>query len=71
MQGRVRIPGELTNVNTLESFKSYDRATALQQVAMQIWQDVLSGAAEANPALLGRFLLLSYAELKSYRYYYW
>lgn len=41
------------------------------QVSQRIWQDVQSGAAERNPALLARFFLLSYADLKHFRYYYW
>ena len=40
-------------------------------VATQIWQDILSGAAESRPHSLSRFLLLTYADLKSHLYYYW
>ena len=41
------------------------------QVSQRIWQDILSGEAERRPALLARFLVLSYADLKRFRYYYW
>ena len=43
----------------------------LMQAAQQIWQDILSGEAVRNPSSLCRFLLLSYADLKLFRYYYW
>ena len=41
------------------------------QASQRIWQDILSGEAEQSPALLARFLVLSYADLKRFRYYYW
>lgn len=69
------MPGELRNVNTLERFKALhpleQRRALIQEPADQIWRDIRSGAAEANPALLSRFLLISYADLKLFRFYYW
>ena len=69
------MPGELHNVNTYERFKqliTHERRTELAQTAAdRIWADICSGAAEANPALLSRFLLLSFADLKLVRYFYW
>ena len=41
------------------------------QASQRIWLDILSGEAERRPALLARFLVLSYADLKCFRYYYW
>ena len=41
------------------------------QAARRIWEDILSGAAEQNPQLLSRFLLLSFADLKKYTYLSW
>lgn len=41
------------------------------QASQRIWQDILSGEAERSPTLLARFLVLSYADLKRFRYYYW
>lgn len=43
----------------------------LMQAAQHIWQDMLSGEALRTPSSLCRFLLLSYADLKLFRYYYW
>lgn len=41
------------------------------QASHQIWQDILSGRAEQDPGLLSTFFVLSYADLKHFRYYYW
>lgn len=67
------MPGELRNVNTLERFKALQeqRGSILQEAASLIWRNISSGAAEADPALLSRFLLISYADLKLFRFYYW
>ncbi|KAK9905456.1 hypothetical protein WJX75_000196 [Coccomyxa subellipsoidea] len=69
------VPGELRNVNTLERFKALHplerRRALIQESADRIWRDIRSGAAEADPALLSRFLLISYADLKLFRFYYW
>ena len=74
-QGLHNVPGQLHNVNTYERFKqliSPERRAALAQAAAdRVWADICSGAAEANPALLSRFLLLSFADLKIFRYFYW
>lgn len=43
----------------------------LLQVAQQIWQNIVSGEALRQPATLNRFLLLTYADLKHYKFFYW
>ncbi|KAG8516882.1 Ubiquitin-like modifier-activating enzyme ATG7 [Galemys pyrenaicus] len=37
----------------------------------QIWESIKSGAALENPVLLNKFLLLTFADLKKYHFYYW
>ncbi|KAJ3156593.1 Autophagy protein 7 [Geranomyces variabilis] len=64
-------PGVLRNTNTIEEFKMLDKAIALKEVTEQIWADINSGAAVNNPSLLTRFLLVTFADLKKYRFYYW
>lgn len=64
-------PGTLHVFNTLERFKGCDYGAALAGCARALWADVASGAAEADPRLLNRFLLLAHADLKAYRYCYW
>jgi ubiquitin-like modifier-activating enzyme ATG7 len=75
LQGLHCVPGELHNVNTYERFKqliTHERRSALAQAAAdRVWGDICSGAAEADPALLSRFLLISYTDLKIFRYFYW
>jgi len=65
------VQGSFRNYNTLEGFKTADRPALLRECAARIWGDIRSGAAERDPSLLSRFMLLGHAELKSYRYYYW
>ncbi len=71
LQGYVEAQGQLWNFNTLEKFKTADRDKLMKAVAAKIWTDIKSGAAEERPELLSAFLLLTHAELKSYKFYYW
>jgi Ubiquitin-like modifier-activating enzyme ATG7 N-terminus len=41
------------------------------QAARRIWESILSGEALRQPAELNRFLLLTYADLKHYTFFYW
>ncbi|KAH6590380.1 hypothetical protein BASA50_009355 [Batrachochytrium salamandrivorans] len=64
-------PGTLKNTNTIEDFKSIDKSSLLKTISLEIWQDILSGSAVAYPALLNRFLILTFADLKKYKFFYW
>lgn len=70
-QGRFEAGGELLNFNTLDGFRKADSSSLLRQAAGKIWSSIKDGSAEREPSLLCQFLLLSHAELKSYRFYYW
>lgn len=63
--------GTLFNTNTLEAFKAADKKLLLEQAADEIWEAIKSGAALENPVLLNKFLLLTFADLKKYHFYYW
>ncbi|XP_054071989.1 ubiquitin-like modifier-activating enzyme ATG7 isoform X7 [Rissa tridactyla] len=63
--------GTLYNTNTFETFKSCDKKSLLEKEANEIWEAIKSGAALENPMLLNRFLLLTFADLKKYHFYYW
>ena len=65
------VPGTLRNANTLEDFKEWDKAKLLEQAGQQIASDIASGAVLEKPELLCRFLLLTFADLKTHKYYYW
>ena len=69
--GDASAPGLLHNKNTKEDFISADKNALLQQTALQIWADIESGAALQNPALLARFALLTFADLKKHNFVYW
>ncbi|XP_044156498.1 ubiquitin-like modifier-activating enzyme ATG7 [Bufo gargarizans] len=63
--------GSLYNTNTLDSFKKCDKKALLDQAANEIWEAIKSGEAVKNPILLNKFLLLTFADLKKYHFYYW
>ncbi|KAF4525803.1 hypothetical protein B566_EDAN009911 [Ephemera danica] len=64
--------GLLINRNTIETFRECDKDALLQQQGRALEQAVSSGEALRNPSLVvGRFLLLSFADLKKYHFYYW
>jgi hypothetical protein len=47
------------------------RAPGRPQAGARVWADILGGAAEAAPALLSRFLVLAFGDLKKYVFTYW
>ncbi|KAK2549460.1 Ubiquitin-like modifier-activating enzyme ATG7, partial [Acropora cervicornis] len=36
-----------------------------------IWESILSGQAVDDPSLLCKFVLITFADLKHYKFYYW
>ncbi|KAI4526196.1 E1-like protein-activating [Schizophyllum commune Loenen D] len=66
-KGKGRMKGVLKNFNTIEEFKSCDKAAMLNEVADKTWSSVTS---DSEPEL-APFLLLTYADLKKYKYFYW
>ncbi|GFR41415.1 hypothetical protein Agub_g2098, partial [Astrephomene gubernaculifera] len=64
-------PGRLLLFNTVEGFRGADKAALMRQAAAEVWRDVVSGAAEAEPWRLTRFLLLVHGDLKHYKFHYW
>ncbi|RIA85270.1 hypothetical protein C1645_782203 [Glomus cerebriforme] len=63
--------GTIKNTNTIEDFKVLDKNALFKEITEQIWQDINSGKAVKNPYLLTRFLLITFADLKKYKYHYW
>ncbi|KAF9118329.1 Autophagy protein 7 [Mortierella sp. 14UC] len=64
-------PGVVKNTNTIEDFKSIDRAALFKMVVDQVWDDITSGRAVLDPATLNRFLLVTFADLKKFKFFYW
>ncbi|CAL1608170.1 unnamed protein product [Knipowitschia caucasica] len=63
--------GTLYNTNTLDAFKATDKKAMLEKQANEIWDAIQSGAAVTDPSILCRFILLTFADLKKYHFYYW
>ncbi|CRK92981.1 CLUMA_CG006505, isoform A [Clunio marinus] len=63
--------GTLLNRNTIESFKDSDKAELLKKEGEQLIDNIVNGLCLEDPTLLVPFILLSYADLKKYNFYYW
>uniref|UniRef100_A0A3B3CMU4 Ubiquitin-like modifier-activating enzyme ATG7 n=1 Tax=Oryzias melastigma TaxID=30732 RepID=A0A3B3CMU4_ORYME len=63
--------GTLYNTNTLDAFKNIDKRALLEKEAKEMWNAICSGAALKDQSLLSRFILLTFADLKKYHFYYW
>ncbi|KAK9088840.1 hypothetical protein Scep_027922 [Stephania cephalantha] len=70
-RNRCPVPGILYNTNTSESFRTLDKQSLLKAEAKKIWDDIQSGKAEEESAVLSRFLLISFADLKKWTFHYW
>ncbi|RDB29505.1 Ubiquitin-like modifier-activating enzyme ATG7 [Hypsizygus marmoreus] len=66
--GSIPVSGTFKNFNTIEDFKAADKTALFNQEAEKIWDHILK---TRNTALLSHFLLITYADLKKYKYYYW
>lgn len=64
------IPGTLINTNNMRGFQNLDRQLLLKTEAKKILHDIISGKVEDDPALLLRFLVISFSDLKNWRVYY-
>lgn len=51
--------------------KTWTKKAVLDAVGKEIWENILNGKALEDPSLLSRFVLLTFADLKKYHYYYW
>ncbi|KAF9582384.1 Autophagy protein 7 [Lunasporangiospora selenospora] len=52
-------------------FKAFDKVAFFKSVVEQIWNDIVSGQAVYDPMLLNRFLLIAFADLKKFKFFYW
>lgn len=66
-----RAEGLIKNVNTIEDFKQTDKAAMLQTAGRQIWDAIKDGTIYSIPSLLSSLTILSFADLKKYRFTYW
>ncbi|KAL4800089.1 hypothetical protein BDV19DRAFT_354415 [Aspergillus venezuelensis] len=66
-----RAEGMIKNVNTSEEYSNIDKMGLLQQSGKMIWNAINDGTIYSCPSLLSSFIILSYADLKKYKFYYW
>lgn len=69
-RNRCAIPGTVYNMNTIEGFLGLDKQSLLKAEAEKILADIHAGRIEEDCTLLSRFLLISFADLKKWRFYY-
>ncbi|KAG7096468.1 hypothetical protein E1B28_003901 [Marasmius oreades] len=60
--------GIVKNFNTIEEFKAADKSKIFNQVADKIWSSIHT---TKSTTLLNTFLVITYADLKKYKYFYW
>uniref|UniRef100_A0A182M647 Autophagy-related protein 7 n=1 Tax=Anopheles culicifacies TaxID=139723 RepID=A0A182M647_9DIPT len=66
-----RCKGILLNHNTLEYFKSCDKNMILRNQAVQFYHDLMKQESIQSSADLVCFVLLSFADLKTYKFFHW
>ncbi|RDW74745.1 putative autophagy ubiquitin-activating enzyme ApgG [Aspergillus mulundensis] len=66
-----RAEGIIRNVNTIEEYTNADKMAMLQQSGKVIWDAINDGTVYSCPSLLSSFIILSYADLKKYKFHYW
>ncbi|GMP72198.1 hypothetical protein CsSME_00030309 [Camellia sinensis var. sinensis] len=67
-RNKCSVPGILYNTNTLEGFQALNKQSLLKAEAKKIWEETHSGKAEEDSAVLSRFLLISFADLKKWTF---
>ncbi|SCU81587.1 LAME_0B07800g1_1 [Lachancea meyersii CBS 8951] len=60
------VKGSLYNYNTIEDFKKVDKASLLNQRAQEAWKE-----SQDDPNNCVRFFVISFADLKSYKFFHW
>ncbi|KAI9889895.1 MAG: Autophagy protein 7 [Vezdaea aestivalis] len=66
-----RAEGIFKNVNTLEDYKNLDRKAILHQAGRMIWDAISDGTIFSCPSLLVTFTVISYADLKKFKFTHW
>ncbi|KAH7883150.1 hypothetical protein F5I97DRAFT_1902440 [Phlebopus sp. FC_14] len=60
--------GVFKNYNTIEDFKAADKAALFNDVASEMWSNIVD---KKDSSKLTQFLIITFADLKKYQYYYW
>ncbi|RUS69787.1 hypothetical protein EGW08_022454 [Elysia chlorotica] len=63
--------GVLYVINTIDKFKDMDKKALLVTESNKLWENIKTGAVLQSPEKLCPFVLLTFADLKKYHFYYW
>ncbi|GFS23194.1 ubiquitin-like modifier-activating enzyme ATG7 [Elysia marginata] len=63
--------GVLYITNTIDKFKEMDKKALLAAEGNKLWEDIKTGTVLQRPEKLCPFVLLTFADLKKYHFYYW
>ncbi|KAJ7634860.1 hypothetical protein FB45DRAFT_910076 [Roridomyces roridus] len=66
--GAFLVKGHFKNYNTIEDFKAADKTALFNAEAEKMWDAIIT---TRDTSALNNFLLITYADLKKYKYYYW
>ncbi|KAG5340089.1 hypothetical protein C0989_002791 [Termitomyces sp. Mn162] len=66
--GSITTSGTFKNYNTIEEFKAADKTTLFNEEVTKIWDHII---ATRDTSCLNNFLIITFADLKKYKYYYW
>lgn len=62
--------GIIKNCNTMEDFKQLDRVAVIERAGRTIWEAIHDGSIFECPSLLSSFTLITFANLKKYKFTY-
>ncbi|KAI8434362.1 hypothetical protein MSG28_012421 [Choristoneura fumiferana] len=65
------VTGTIMNKNTIEEFKNTDKAALLNSVGEAMWTNIKTKIWITKPSVLSNFIVISFADLKKFHYYYW
>lgn len=67
----VKVQGKLINVNKIEEFSALDKKKLIVDEAETILAVIVSGQAIHDPRRLNQFALITFADLKTYKFVFW
>ncbi|GAB7344520.1 hypothetical protein MBLNU457_2348t2 [Dothideomycetes sp. NU457] len=68
--GFCRSEGIIRNYNTIEEYRSADRAAHIERAGRMIWDAICDGSIYSCPSLLSSFTAVCFADLKKYKFSY-
>ncbi|KAK9365145.1 hypothetical protein V1509DRAFT_634125 [Lipomyces kononenkoae] len=63
--------GTLLNLNTIEEFKQFDKSRLIHDQGKKLFDAIKHGEITQAPSRLCSFYLISFSDLKKYKFYYW